>query len=105
MPEELVDADAATAGLHIALVHAGGCGLPLQLPLHRLDLVDLTEAEVLAINERLDRLHELGAQTEVAGDRSGLDECLPFPGPAHRVVVGEGAGERAGERAALPFGT
>ena len=41
--------------------------LLLDPPLQRLDLVDLGEAEILAVDERLDRLEELLAQ--VAGRR------------------------------------
>ena len=42
--------------------------------------------------------------SQVAGDGADLDERLPFPGAAQRVVVGERAGQRARQRAAVAFG-
>src|SRR5262249_9689634 len=44
------------------------------------------------------------AQLQVTGDGADLDEGLAFPGPPEAVVVGEGAGQRAGQGAALPLG-
>ena len=58
-------ADAAAAGLHVdrvggrSLAVAARLGPLLHLPLQRLDLVDLGEAEVLAVDERLDGSEEL----------------------------------------------
>ena len=46
---------------------AGLAGLLLDAPLERLDLVDLGEAEIFAIDKRLDGLQELLAQ--LAGRR------------------------------------
>ena len=109
-------ADAAAAGLHVGGRDPAcrGRGFPtfaaarparpqFHLSLQRLHLVDLGEAEVLPINEGLDGGEELAAEFEVPGDGPQLDERLPFPGAAARVVVAEGVGERAGERPALPF--
>ena len=76
----------------------------LDPPLERLDLVDLGDAQILAIDERLDRLEEFLAEPGIAGDGANLDEGLPFPGSAQRVVIGKRAGQRARQRAALPFG-
>src|SRR5262249_48174344 len=79
-------------------------GLLLDPPFERLDLVDLGKAEVLAIDERLDGVEKLLAQLHVAGHGADLDERLALPGSAERVVVGERAGQRAGERAAVALG-
>ncbi len=49
-------------------------------------------------------LQELLAEPDVAGHRPHLDEGLPFPGAAQRVVVGQRAGQRPGQRAALSLG-
>ena len=43
------------------------------------------------------------AEREVAGDGPDLDERLPLPGAAERVVVGQRAGQRPGQRAAVAF--
>ena len=82
----------------------GAARLLLDRALERLDLVDLGEAEVFAIDERLDGLEELPAELEVAGDGADLDQRLPLPGAAQRVVVGQRAGQGPGERAALALG-
>ncbi len=79
---ELDVADAAVAGLDLVVAVAGLPGLLLDAPLQRLDLVDLGDAEILAIDERLDGLQELLAQAQVAGDGADLDQRLPFPGAA-----------------------
>src|SRR5207302_6860031 len=88
---ELDVADAAAAGLHVAVVGPGVAGLPFDRPLQRLNLVDFAEAKILPVNERLDGLQEFAAEAYIPGDGPGLDEGLPFPGPAHRVVIGERA--------------
>jgi len=95
-------ADAAAAGLHVVVVGPRGGRPVLHAALERLHLVDLGETEVLAIDERLDGPDELPAEGQIAGRGADLDERLPFPGSAHRVVVGERSGEAAGQRPALP---
>ena len=85
---------------------SAGAALPrlvLDAPLQGLDLVDLGERQIFAIDERLDRLEEPLAERQVAGHRPHLDERLPLPGAAERVVVGQRAGQRPGQRAALAF--
>ena len=57
---ELDVADAAAAGLHLRSRRSPTRpALLLDLPLQRLDLVDLGEAEVFAVDERLDGREEL----------------------------------------------
>ena len=51
---ELDVADAAVAGLDLGVARAGPAGLLLDAPLDGLDLVDLGEAQVFAVDERLD---------------------------------------------------
>ena len=68
---ELDVADAAVAGLDLGVAVAGPAGLVLDAPLQRLDLVDLGEAEILAIDERLDGLEELLAQLAGRRRRAG----------------------------------
>ena len=79
--------------------------LVLDGPLHRLDFVDLGETEILAVDERLHAPKKIAAQLQVAGDGPDLDERLPLPGAAERIVVGQRAGQRLGQRPAPPFGT
>ncbi len=57
-------ADAAVAGLDFLVRVAGPAGLLLDAALERLDFVDLGDAEILAIDERLDRLDELLAEAQ-----------------------------------------
>src|SRR5262249_60761161 len=73
---ELDVADAAAAGLDVVVAAAGAAGLLLDAPLQRLDLVDLAEAQVLAVDERLDVPDEAFAELQVAGDRAPLDGGL-----------------------------
>ncbi len=84
---------------------AGLAGLLLDAPLHGLDLVDLGETKIFTIDKRFNGLQELLAQRQIAGHGPDLDERLPLPGAAHRVVIGEGAGQRPRQRAAMPLGT
>ena len=98
---ELDVADAAAAGLDLGGADAALAGLLLDAPFQRLDLVDLGERQIFAVDERLDGLEEALAQGEVAGRRADLDERLPLPGAAEGVVVGQGAGQRPGQRAAV----
>ena len=101
---ELDVADAAAAGLDVALALPGVARLALHPPLHRLDLVDLRGGQVAAVDERLQGVDQLLAQGAVAGDGAELDQRLPLPGAAEVVVVGQRAGQRPGQRAALPLG-
>ncbi len=96
-------ADAAVAGLDVGVAGPRPAGLVLDAALEGLDLVDLGEAEIFAVDEGLDGAQEFLAEPRIAGDRPHLDERLPFPGAAERVIVGERAGQRARQRAAVPF--
>src|SRR5215831_13859935 len=79
-------------------------GLLLDAPLHRLDLVDLGEAEVFAPDEALGSAEKFIAQGTIAGYGPNFDERLPLPGAAECVVIGQRAFERARHRPALAFG-
>src|ERR1043166_21030 len=81
-------ANAAVAGLDFGVALAELARLLFDLSLERLDLVNLGDAEVTAIDEWLNGANELLAQLGVACDRANLDERLTFPGSAHRVVIG-----------------
>jgi len=98
-------ADAAAAGLHVLVVAAAAGGFLLHLAFQGLHLVDLGEAEILAVDERLDRLRELLAQGKIARDGPQLDEGLAFPCAAHGVVVAERARQRTGQRRSAALGT
>ena len=102
--DEFDVADAAVAGFDVAQVAAFALGALLDAALERLDAGDVGEAEVAAIDPRLEPVEQLAAQVEVAGDRPGFDERLPLPGAALHVVVGERAVEAQAERAARAFG-
>src|SRR5206468_1968077 len=56
---ELDVADAAMPGLDLGAADAGVTRLLLDAALQRLDLVDLRETQILAVDERLDGLEEL----------------------------------------------
>src|SRR5207248_3121932 len=75
----------------------------LDSALQGLDLIDLGETEVLAIDEGLDGAQELLAEFEIARDRAKLDESLALPGSAQGIVIRKRAGERARQRTAVPL--
>ena len=104
LDDELDVADAAAAGLDLDLGGPRRDGPLLDPPLQRLDLADLGAAEVASIDERLDRVEEVAAEVEVAGDRAALDQGLPLPGPAGRLVIAERRRQRAGQGPLVPLG-
>src|SRR5207244_837944 len=59
---ELDVADAAVAGLDLSVALAGPAGLLLDAALEGLDLVDLGETQIFAVDERLDGADELLAE-------------------------------------------
>ena len=63
-------ANAAVSGLDLVALTPAWLGLLLDAPLQRLDLVDLGECQIFAIDERLDGLEEALTQPEVAGRRA-----------------------------------
>ena len=87
LDRELDIANAAVAGLHIGVGRAALGGLLLDAALEDLDFVDLGKAQIFAIYVRLDGGHEGMAEFDIAGHWTNLDEGLPLPGPAERVVV------------------
>src|SRR5262249_34864037 len=97
-------ADAAAAALDLDPAETGIANLALDLPLQGLDLVDLGEAQVFAIDEAFDAPEEFGAEFRIPGHGPRLDERLPFPSAAQRVVVSPRAGQRASDRAAFALG-
>src|SRR5437867_859745 len=91
-------------GLDLLVRFARPAGLLFDAALEGLDLVDFRDAEIFAIDERLDAADELFAQAHIAGDRTHFDEGLAFPGAAHGIVICQGAGQRARQGAAMAFG-
>ena len=100
LDRELDVPDAPGAGLHLSSP-AAALGLLLDLPLHRLDLVDLGKAQEPLVDERLNRVDELRPEGRVAGHRADLDERLALPRPAEGVVIRQRTRQRPGQRAAL----
>src|SRR5690606_2838701 len=88
LDDELHVADAAVTGLDVDGVLPGQNGTAFDAALERFDLVNLGKGEVLPVHERLDGPQECFAQGHVPGDGADLDERLPLPGAAQRVVVG-----------------
>ena len=104
LDDELDVANAAVAGFDVAQVAAFAFGALLDAALERLDAGDIGEAEVPAIDPRLEAVEQLAAEVEVAGDGPGFDERLPLPGAAFHVVIRQRAVEAQAERAARAFG-
>ena len=95
----------AAPRLHVEFVGPGLRRALLHPALQRLHFVDLGEAEILAVNERLDRPVELAAQRHVPRNRAEFDERLPFPGSPLYVVIRQGAGHRTRQRPACAVRT
>src|SRR5439155_18545124 len=81
--------DVAVAGLNLLITDSRSVDLLFDAPLERLDLVDFRETQVLSVHERFDGLEELLSELQVARHGAKLDQCLPFPGSAERVVIGK----------------
>ncbi len=95
---ELDVADAAVAGLDLRVAGAGPAGLFFHLPLERLDLVDLGEGQVFAVDKWLNGAQELLTQAQVARHRPQLARC----GPACRSRRACWPASGPGGRGALP---
>ena len=103
--EELDLADAAAAELDVVAAHRQRlvAAHHVDLALHRVDVGDGGEIEVLAPDEGRQLREEPRACRAVSGDRPRLDEGRPLPILAERLVVVEGevGGERDRGRAGI----
>src|SRR5207237_9562578 len=93
---ELNITNAAVAGFCVEIAGTGLGGLVLDAAFDRLDLVDLAETQILAVDERLDDRQEFLAQFEVASHGADRDEGLAFPGSAEGVVARHSGSQEPG---------
>ena len=104
LDDEFHVADAAPAGLHVAVVAAALAVLLLDAPLQGLDAADVGTAEVAAVDPGGQLGEELAAEVQVAGHRQGLDVGLPLPGAAADVVIVQRRLQVGDRRPALSLG-
>ena len=103
LDDELHVADAAVAGLHVAVVGAVA-RVCCSMRRFSADAGDVGAAQVAAVDPRPELFEELPAQVQVAGGGPGLDIGLPLPGPAADVVIAQRRRRADDHRPALPLG-
>src|SRR5262249_40444751 len=95
--------DAAVSEFDFLVADSGSADVLFDPPLESFDLIDFREAQILAIYEGLDGVQELFSQFQVSSHWPDLDKRLPLPSAPERVVIGERAGQRPGQGAAMSF--
>jgi hypothetical protein len=102
---ELDVPDPPAAALHRGGVLPAGPDVLLDPHLHGPHVIDGGRFQVLRVHDGFEvRDHRL-TQLQLAGDRPGLQPCLPLPGGRVPPVILDGCGEGSRQRAAAPLRT
>ena len=96
---ELDVADAAAAALDLGELLAATPDVLLESHLRTPNVVDRGLVQILRVDELGDAFDERVAEPFVADGGSRLDHRLAFPGRGFALVVSEGGGQRANQRA------
>src|SRR5207253_5204373 len=81
--------DAAVTGLDLRVTGSCLSRLLFDAPLQGFDLIDFSKTQVFAVHKGLNTLEKGLAQPEISRDGPQLDQGLPLPGAAERVIVGK----------------
>ncbi len=97
--------NAPSTCLDVGVFFAGGPRALFDAAFQRFDARNIRQAQIHAIQPRLELLQKKVAEIEVPGHRSSLDKCLAFPGAAQDVVVVQGLFHAQRQRALSPVGS